>query len=91
MNMFSMSLWLFKCENQPVTGAPQPLQSTPKWFRIQPEQSPKRKHAFELPAKAETWSSKLLFNLNHKALFFLFSNSNKYALFVYYYIFPWQG
>lgn len=84
MNMFPVSLWLLKCENQPVTGAPQPLRTTPKWFRIQPEKSPKRKHAFELSAKAETWSSKLLFNLNHKGQFFLSSNSNKFPLFLYY-------
>ncbi|KAA8592905.1 hypothetical protein FQN60_018360 [Etheostoma spectabile] len=56
MDMFPMSPWLLKCENQPVTGAPQPLQTTPKWFRIQPEKSPKRNYAFQLPAKAETWS-----------------------------------
>ena len=64
-----MSLWVLKCENHPGTGAPQPLQTTPEWFRIQPEKSPKRKQAFELLAKAETWSSKLLFNLDHKDLF----------------------
>ncbi|KAG7490862.1 hypothetical protein JOB18_043273 [Solea senegalensis] len=81
---------LLKCEKQPVTGAPQPLQTIPKWFRIQPEKSPKTKHVFEVLAKAETRSSGLLFNLNHKEIFSLSSNSNKFDLFLYYtcYVFP---
>lgn len=45
-NMFLMSLWLFKCKNQPVTGAPQLSQTTPKWFRNQPEKKSKKKKCF---------------------------------------------
>lgn len=85
LNMYILPtcLCLPKCENQPVTGAPQPLQTTPQRFRIRPENSPKRKHSFELTAKAETWSSKLLLNLNHKDQI-LSSISNTFSLFHYY-------
>lgn len=69
MSVLSMSLWLFKCEKQPGAGEPQPLQTTPEWFRTQPGKSQERKQAFELVAKAETWLSELLLNLNHKDLF----------------------
>lgn len=39
----TMSPWLLKCGNQPVTGAPQPLLTTPKWLKYPAREMSKKK------------------------------------------------
>lgn len=56
-------------KNSPATGTPQPLQNWPRAVQNPAREKSKRKQAFELSAKAETWPSGLLLNVNHKDLF----------------------